>query len=91
MLDYFIKRPNDHLDFEFDFSRWMTDGDTVSNAVGTVSIASSTVTNVVWDEVKVRVWIEGGDAGASGQINVLIETDQGRRKEVTAHLRIMEC
>lgn len=89
-LDIISKSPNDLLDYDFDFVRWMTDGDRVINAVAHIADISATVDRVTFDTDTVRVWINGGTVGEQGQMTVLITTDQGRKKEIAVQLRIRE-
>lgn len=91
MLGTVRKRPDDLLDYDVTFERWLSDGDTITDATALVD-----PTGVVIDRVElfgdiVKVWISGGTAGGSHKINVTATTTQGRVKEVTFNLRIVEC
>ncbi len=90
-LDVLSKSPNDLLDYDFDFTRWMTDDDRVVEAAASVATISATVEKVTFDISTVRVWINGGELGEQGQLTVVITTDQGRKKEIAVQLRIREA
>jgi hypothetical protein len=89
-LDIISKSPNDLLDYDFDFVRWMADDDRVVDAAANIAGISATVEKVTFDTNTVRVWINGGKIGEQGQMSVLITTDQGRKKETAVQLRIRE-
>jgi hypothetical protein len=89
-LDIISKSPNDLLDYDFDFVRWMAENDRVTDAVANIKNISATVEKVTFDTDTVRVWIKGGILGEQGQMTVLITTDQGRKKEIAVQLRIRE-
>lgn len=91
MLGSVRKRPDDQLDYDIEFDRWLSDGDSITDAT-----AVADPTGVSIDQVEVfgtvaKVWISGGESGASHKINVTASTAQGRVKEVTFNLRIVEC
>ena len=86
MITAFDKRPEDVLDYDIDFSRWL-DGDTLVNVtaskVGTAVIDSSSV-----DSVAAKIWLSGGDAGTDTIITAQVETLAGRTKEIQFRLRV---
>jgi hypothetical protein len=91
MLGTVRKRPDDLLDYDISFERWLSDGDTITDADAAADPVGVTVDRVeVFGDV-VKVWLSGGEVGASHKINVTATTTQGRVKEVTFNLRIVEC
>lgn len=86
MITAFEKRPDDVLDYDIDFSRWL-DGDTLVNvaatATGTAIIDSSSV-----DAVAAKIWISGGDAGTDTTITAQVETLSGRTKEIQFRMKV---
>lgn len=91
MLGTVRKRPDDQLDYDVTFERWLSDGDTITDATAVADPSGVTIDRVeVFGDV-VKTWISGGIAGASHKINVTATTTQGRVKEVTFNLRIVEC
>lgn len=91
MLGSVRKRPDDQLDYDVTFERWLSDGDTVSDATAFADPVGVSIDRVEIFGVVVKVWISGGESGASHKINVTATTAQGRVKEVTFNLRIVEC
>lgn len=91
MLGSVRKRPDDQLDYDVTFERWLADGDTVADATAVADPEGVIIDRVEIFGVVVKVWISGGERGASHKINVTASTAQGRVKEVTFNLRIVEC
>jgi hypothetical protein len=87
------KTPNDHLDYDIDYGRWLPEGDIITEANAfiadtdvTFTISQVEVTNQV-----VRVWVDGGADGEESEIAVYATTQGGREKEACFKLRIKEC
>lgn len=86
-----IKAPADILDYEFNFTRWLPTNDRIDSATANLANgASASIRDVEWSDQTVRVWLEGGADNDTGVLTVLINTAEGRTKEVTAQLRIRE-
>ncbi|MNF60946.1 hypothetical protein D3C87_1210410 [compost metagenome] len=91
MLGTVRKRPDDMLDYDVTFERWLSDGDTITDATAEADPVGVTIDRVeIFGDI-VKVWISGGEVGASHKINVTATTAQGRVKEVTFNLRVTEC
>lgn len=91
MLGTVRKRPDDLLDYDVTFERWLSDGDTITDATALADPIGVTIDRVeIFGDI-VKVWISGGETGASHKINVTATTTQGRVKEVTFNLRVTEC
>lgn len=87
----FVKDPDAVLDYEWDWSAWLTAvGDTIDTATFipddgiTVDSSSNTATSVV-------AWVSGGTAGASHDVVCRITTLGGRTDDRTATFKITEC
>lgn len=91
MLGTVRKRPDDLLDYDVTFERWLSDGDTVTDATAEADPIGVSIDRVeIFGDI-VKVWISGGTAGTSYQINVTATTAMGRVKEVSFNLRVLEC
>lgn len=91
MLGTVRKRPDDQLDYDVTFERWLSDGDTITDATAVADPIGVIIDSVeIFGDI-VKVWISGGEVGASHKINVTATTTQGRVKEVTFNLRVTEC
>lgn len=91
MLGTVRKRPDDQLDYDVAFERWLSDGDTITDATAVCDPVGVNIDSVVVFGDIVKVWISGGSVGVSHSIKVTATTTQGRVKEVTFNLRIVEC
>lgn len=91
MLGSVRKRPDDQLDYDIEFDRWLSDGDSITDATAVADPTGVSIDRVEVFGTVAKVWISGGLSGASHKINVTASTAQGRVKEVTFNLRIVEC
>lgn len=91
MLGTKFKDPSDVLDYDIDYSDWITDGDTITTAATSVSPASELVVDSVQvSSPEVKVWVSGGEAGTTYTITVTASTTAGRVKEETFKIRVKE-
>lgn len=90
MLGVFFKTPDDQLDYDVDFSRWLADGDTVTSATADVVPPESMVSAVnveVQGEI-VKVWLIDGEPGKTATVIVTAMTAQNRVKQVNFQIRV---
>jgi hypothetical protein len=87
----FFKTPDERLDFDVDFARWLPAGDSIASAAATITGGTATIdaTEVVGTAVK--VWIEDGDDGDTSHVQVLATTAEGRVAEMCFRLRVKDC
>jgi hypothetical protein len=87
------KTPQDRIDYDVDFGRWLTDGDTIVNA--TTDIPDPNVTFIVdavdFTNEVVKVWVTGGLLGEQADITVDATTTYGRVKHTCFTMRIRDC
>lgn len=89
LIATFDKHPDDQLDYDIDFSRWMPEGDSVTQAEAVTQSGTAVVQSVqIMDQLIVKVWVTGGKDGETSVINVKASTGGGRIKEVGFGLRI---
>lgn len=90
MTDWlYTKRPEDRLDFDVDFSRWLTHGDAIASIVNaSVSGAGLVIDDTDFTASAVKVWLSGGTPGETGHVTVEIRTAQGREKEICFRVRV---
>lgn len=89
------KRPDEVLDYVFDFARWLSTGDAISNAAATVTSApvcgvagTAEVDHVTFDTSTATLWAKAGVNGETAEFVVTIITALGRTKEAVLRLRI---
>jgi hypothetical protein len=85
----FYKDPAEYLDYKFDWSAWLSSGDTIADKTVTVSdgIDVDTVTNTT---TSVTFWLSGGTAARTYDITVNIVTAGGRIGERSAFLKVLD-
>ena len=87
-----IKRPDDVLDFDFDFERlgWLDPGDTIVAEEVEVSAGSVVIDAHDFTDTTVKVWLSSGVDGETVTVTAKITTQQGRKKEACFRLRIKD-
>lgn len=92
MLGTVQKRPNDELDYDVDFSKWLTDSDTLTTVTAVVTPTGELVVEsvAIVDQV-VKVWLKGGEDLKSYSVLVTVATSGGRVKEVEFKVRVKDC
>lgn len=90
-MNLFTKQPADQLDYDLDFSDWMTDGDTITGAVAVSSVPTEMeILSVTVTDQIVKVWAAGGETGSTYQVTTTVTTNEGRIKEIDFKIRVKE-
>jgi hypothetical protein len=87
------KRPGDELDYQLDFARWLSEGDTITGAVVTIASTAggtASIDHTDFSQTQVTVWVQGGVNGETATLTVTATTAQGRTKVEKARLRIKD-
>lgn len=86
--------PDAILDYRWDWTAWLVDGDTITTAAVTDTTGSTepaiVVSTTTHDDTSVTVWLSGGVAGQLARITCRITTNQGRTDERTLRLYITD-
>lgn len=90
MLEYYCKESRESLDYTVDFNRFLIGRESITGASAVISAPAVTdqdatllITRVGYTKNQVAVWLTGGEDGVQYTVFVTIDTDQGRRKEVS--------
>lgn len=90
MLEFYCKNSSEALDYTVDFNRFLIGRESITGASAvitapaiTVQDATLRITRVAYTKNQVAVWLAGGEDGIQYTITVTIDTDQGRRKDVS--------
>lgn len=90
-MNLFTKQPADQLDYDLDFSDWLTATDTITGVVATSSVpAELEVLSASVAGPMVKIWIRGGVSGATYKVTATITTSEGRIKELEFKIRVRE-
>ena len=87
-MSTFLKDPDAVLDYAFDWTAWLDDGETISSH--TVTVDGLTKDSDAENGGVVTVWLSGGTDGQEASAACLIETSAGRTDERTIVLRVRE-
>lgn len=93
MLDIKEKAPADRLDYPLDFSKWITDDDTILSVESSIDLTETGGLNVdsaLVESPVVTVWLSGGINTHSYVVSVTIQTQAGRIKEEKFKIRVRD-
>lgn len=90
-IDTKYKRPDEVLDYDVDYSRWLESTDTIAS----ISVAKSGSGSVVIDSSSftdslVKVWLSAGTDGEENTITVTATTAEARVKEKCFRIKIKD-
>lgn len=87
----FTKDPDATLDYSFDWSSWLEDGETIASQTVTVD-SDLTEDSISASDSAVTVWVSGGTAGQRYSIACKITTDNNpaRIDERTIYIQVKE-
>ena len=97
ILKTHTKQPADRLDYDFDYSRWLSTDDELVSAVFLVeSLDDPAPTNpmVITGEVVTpfyaKVWVMGGSTGETYKVSCTVTTTRGRVKQDEIKIRLKD-
>jgi len=89
MLGIVQKRPGDRLDYDIDFSRWLSPNDRITSAAAVSSAPDvMPVDAIQFTGQAMKVWISGGALQTSYDVTVTAHTLDGRIKQEAFEVRI---
>lgn len=86
----FQKDPEAVLDYEFDWSDWLEDGETLSSRTVTVTSGLTKESDAITGGNAVTVWLSGGTAGSSYTVECKVTTSASRTDERSFTIRCRE-
>jgi hypothetical protein len=92
ILGTFTQQPHEVLDYDFDYSEWISTGDTIVGAVATAD-AGITLGSTIIDSTThkiVKQWVSGGTDGNVYKIQITATTAGGRVKEIEFKVKVRE-
>jgi hypothetical protein len=100
ILGKFVKQPAEILDFDIDFSEFLSDGDSLvvtgdppvpSPLDVTVTPAGLTLgATLVRDGLVIKQWVSGGTNGQKYKITITATSNAGRVKQVEFTVRVKD-
>lgn len=84
-------QPGESLDYDLDYTDWLTTGDNVSSATAAVTPADELAATLVQiNDPRVKVWLEGGTDGTTYKVSVTMTTADGRVKQDEFKVRVKD-
>jgi len=84
-------QPDESLDYDLDYTDWLTTNDNVSSATVAVTPADELAATLVQiNDPRVKVWLEGGVDGTTYKVSVTMTTADGRVKQDEFKIRVKE-
>jgi hypothetical protein len=95
-----MKQPVERVDYDIDYSEWLTTNDNVKSVVVTVFPDESVIIPVPDNRLKVltvividpivKLWIEGGRNGLTYKVTLTMTTADGRIKQDEFKLKVKD-
>ena len=89
-LGNFSKQPSELLDYDIDYSEWLTAGDNVSRATVDIEPAGLTLESVFINDPFIKIWLSGGSHGSTYKLTVTMSSDDGRIKQDEFKLKVKD-
>lgn len=91
ILGNFTKQPVDVVDYDIDYSEWLTDGDNVQSAtIVTAPATDLTIDAVFINDPRVKIWVSGGINGITYKVTVTTTTADGRVKQDEFRVKVKD-
>lgn len=88
MSDSYQHDPHARLDYQFDWSRWLDDDETITLAE-VAEVAELTIETPIVATGRVVVWVSGGTVGQMYRVTCHITTSAGREDDRTMLLKVV--
>ena len=97
VLKKFIKQPVDRLDYDIDYSKWLTDPDHLVSTNVVIDQGETpedgdplVLEAVVVEPTFIKLWISGGTAGITYKLSCTTTTDKDRVKQDEIKIRVKD-
>lgn len=95
-MNLFQKQPADQLDYDLDFSDWLTGSDSITGVVATVneqevpSEDDLIVVSAGVHEQIAKIWLGKGVSGVTYKITATVTTNEGRIKQLEFKVKVRD-
>jgi len=87
-----IKTPNETLDYDVLFYKWLKGDDRLDDVQASVSIgATLVIDHIDLADKALKFWLKGGDKGEEATVSFEVTTLKGRKKQGCFKVKIKEC
>lgn len=87
---YRVHDPDAVLDYPFDWSAWLDDGETIVSHDVEVETGDAVLDSTVATTTAVVAWVSGGTVNTYAQVRCRITTSEGRTDDRTITLSVRE-
>lgn len=87
----YLKQPADVMDYDLDYSEWLTPGDNVDSTV--IDIAPSgalEAVSVFVQDPRIKLWLSGGTTGTTYKVTATTTTADGRIKQDEFRIKVKD-
>lgn len=91
ILGNFTKQPVDVVDYDIDYSEWLSEGDTIESATVTVAPATNlAIDSVFVNDPRIKIWVSGGTNSVTYKVTVTATTADGRVKQDEFRVKVKD-
>ncbi len=96
LLGTFLKQPADRLDYDFDYSEWLTANDNLASAVvdvfpnDSLEIGGLQVDHVTVIDPILKIWLRAGRNGIIYKLTITATTEDGRIKQDEFKIKVKD-
>lgn len=89
-LGNFPKQPIDVLDYDIDYSQWLTVGDNVQSATVVVEPNDLILDATFINDPRIKIWLAGGTHLTTYKVTVTMTTADGRIKQDEFRVKVKD-
>lgn len=86
----YVADPTSVLDYSFDWTSWLDDGDELSDSEWSITPAGPTLVTDTFNQTTSTVWITGGTLGKGYRVTNHITTSDGREDDRSFRIIIID-
>jgi|GEM_PF-869817 len=87
-----IKSPQETLDYDVLFYKWLKEEDHLDNVNASLSAgATLVIDHIDLADKSLKFWLKGGVIGEETTVSFEVETQKGRKKQGCFKVKIREC
>lgn len=89
-LGSYSKQPVEVLDYDIDYSQWLTAGDNVESVTVGIAPPGLVLESTFINDPRVKLWLSGGENGARYKLTVTMTSADGRVKQDEFNLKVKD-
>lgn len=89
ILGTFTKQPSDTMDYDIDYTDWLTAGDNVQDAAVTADDGITVVSTFINDP-RIKIWLSGGTDKVTYKVTCTMTSADGRIRQDELKIKVKE-